>query len=103
MANSKTKSLVSIDVGGTNARFALAEVNDGKVVTVAEPTTFATGSVAGLAAAWQRFEDAQQGDLPRAAAIAVAGPVSENEIRFTNSHWVIRPADIGRELGVVST
>ena len=51
MANSKTKSLVSIDVGGTNARFALAEVNDGKVVTVAEPTTFATGSVAGLAAA----------------------------------------------------
>ncbi|HEX2793448.1 MAG TPA: glucokinase [Croceicoccus sp.] len=100
MAKDKSKSLVTIDVGGTNARFALAEVRDGKVVSVAEPTTFATGSVAGLAAAWQRFEDAQQGSLPRAAAIAVAGPVSEDEIRFTNSHWVIRPADIGSDLGV---
>ncbi|WP_144095694.1 glucokinase [Croceicoccus sediminis] len=100
MADKKSKSLVSIDVGGTNARFALAEVANGKVVSVDEPTTFATGSVDGLAAAWRRFEDSHPDGLPRAAAIAVAGPVNANEIRFTNSHWVIRPADIGAELGV---
>ncbi|RVQ69276.1 glucokinase [Croceicoccus ponticola] len=100
MTTKTTKSLVSIDVGGTNARFALAEVAGGKVVTVGDPTTFATGSVDGLAAAWQRFEDAQSGSLPRAAAIAVAGPVTATEIRFTNSHWVIRPAQIAAELGV---
>jgi len=97
---SEKKSLVTIDVGGTNARFALAQVAGGKVVSVAEPTTFATGSVAGLAAAWDRFSAAHPEGLPRAAAIAVAGPVSADEIRFTNSHWVIRPAGIAAELGV---
>lgn len=100
MSENAIKRLVTIDVGGTNARFALAEVADGKVVSVAEPTTFATGSVAGLAVAWDRFADAHPEGLPRAAAIAVAGPVAADEIRFTNSHWVIRPAEVAGELGV---
>lgn len=100
MSENEIKRLVTIDVGGTNARFALAEVANGKVVSVAEPTTFATGSVAGLAAAWERFADAHPEGLPRAAAIAVAGPVASDEIRFTNSHWVIRPAEVAGELGV---
>lgn len=100
MVANGTEQIVAIDVGGTNARFALAEVRGGEVAALHEPTTFATGSVAGLAAAWERFAQAHGGDLPRGAAIAVAGPVSEDEIRFTNSHWVIRPAQIGSELGV---
>ena len=94
------RQLVTIDVGGTNARFALAKVSGGNVVSVAEPTTFATGSVAGLAAAWERFAAAHPAGLPRAAAIAVAGPVAADEIRFTNSHWVIRPANLAAELDV---
>jgi glucokinase len=96
------QKLVAIDVGGTNARFAIAEVANGAVTRLAEPITFATGSVAGLAAAWQRFADAQDEPLPRAAAIAVAGPVSAETIKFTNSHWIIRPAEIASELGVDS-
>ncbi|WP_066557016.1 glucokinase [Croceicoccus bisphenolivorans] len=100
MSESSNKKIVTIDVGGTNARFAMAEVAGGKVVSVGEPTTFATGSVAGLAAAWERFADAHSEGLPRAAAIAVAGPVTADEIRFTNSHWVIRPREIAGELGV---
>lgn len=94
------RSLVTIDVGGTNARFALAEISGGKVVHVSEPTTFATGSVSGLAAAWRRFADAHADPLPRAAAIAVAGHVDAEEIPFTNSHWIIRPADIADQLDV---
>ena len=93
------QKLVAIDVGGANARFAIAEVANGAVTRLAEPITFATGSVAGLAAAWQRFADAQDEPLPRAAAIAVAGPVSAETIKFTNSHWIIRPAEIASELG----
>lgn len=96
------QKLVAIDVGGTNARFAIAEFANGAVTRLAEPITFATGSVAGLAAAWQRFADAQDEQLPRAAAIAVAGPVSAETIKFTNSHWIIRPAEIASELGVDS-
>ncbi|MAL26550.1 MAG: glucokinase [Croceicoccus sp.] len=96
------QKIVAIDVGGTNARFALAEVDHGSVTHLAEPVTLATGSVSGLAAAWKRFADSQGEPLPRAAAIAVAGPVSAQEIQFTNSHWVIRPADIASELGLDS-
>lgn len=100
MSDSTPQQVVAVDVGGTNARFAIAEVADGAVVSLAEPTTFATGSVAGLAAAWQRFAEARGQALPRAAAIAVAGPVAAEEIRFTNSHWVIRPSQLADELGV---
>ena len=101
MSKSKAgQQLVTIDVGGTNARFALARVADGKVVHLGAPATFATGSATGLKAAWDRFAEAQGEPLPRAAAIAVAGPVGGEEIRFTNSHWVIRPAQIADELGL---
>ena len=103
MANEKTTapvSLVAIDVGGTNARFALAAVQGGRVIRLDEPHTFATGSVAGLAAAWSRFGDAIGEPLPRNAAIAVAGPIKGDKITFTNSHWVIQPATIASDLGV---
>ncbi len=95
-----TTRVIAIDVGGTNARFALAEVADGHVISLGTPHTFATSSVAGLGAAWDRFADAVDYELPRAAAIAVAGPVTGEEIRFTNSHWVVKPAEIAEELKV---
>lgn len=98
----KSVKIVTIDVGGTNARFAIAEIGEGHVRHMGEPTTFATGGVSGLAAAWKRFEKTQPEALPRAASIAVAGPVNEDEIRFTNSHWVIKPAELADELGVDS-
>jgi len=101
-SESRPRQIVSVDVGGTNARFAIAEVDAGGVRHLGEPVTFATGSVAGLSAAWQRFAEVQADPLPRAAAIAVAGPVNSQEIRFTNSHWVLRPADIAADLGVES-
>ncbi|GGD65162.1 glucokinase [Croceicoccus mobilis] len=96
----KSQKIVSIDVGGTNARFAIAEVSAGRVEHLGEPVTFATGGVSGLAAAWQRFAEAQDEPLPRAAGIAVAAPLGDEEIRFTNSHWVIRPATIAQDVGL---
>lgn len=97
-SSSAPRQLVAIDVGGTNARFAPATVADGRVIHLAEPTTFATASCAGLAEAWQAFGATVSDDLPRSAAIAVAGPVAGGEIRFTNSHWTIRPDSIAEEL-----
>ncbi|MDT0574989.1 glucokinase [Croceicoccus sp. F390] len=94
----RSTDLVAVDVGGTNARFALAQISNGEVVSLDEPQTFATGSVSGLEAAWQRFAQSCAGELPRAAAIAVAAPLRGGEMRFTNSHWVIRPDRIAREL-----
>lgn len=97
-----SQKIVTIDVGGTNARFALATVCAGRVENLGEPITFATGGVSGLAAAWKRFAEAKSQPLPKAAAIAVAGPVGGEEIRFTNSHWVIRPSTLSDDLGLDS-
>lgn len=38
--------------------------------------------------------------MPRSIAIAVAGPVRGDVIRFTNNPWLIRPALIGEKLHV---
>ncbi|AKM09558.1 glucokinase [Croceicoccus naphthovorans] len=104
MVSDNVQKIVAIDVGGTNARFAIAEIANGRVVRLDNPTTFATGSVSGLSAAWDRFAEAHAkdrgGPLPKAAALAVAAPLTGEEVRFTNSHWVIRPAEIAGELGL---
>jgi glucokinase len=92
--------LVALDIGGTNARFALAEAQGGRVVSLAEPVTLHTADHASFRTAWERFADIVGQPLPRAAAIAIAGPVHGETIRFTNNPWVIRPAMLKEELGI---
>src|SRR3546814_1962356 len=47
------------------------------------------------------FRSRQQGGaLPRAVAIAIAGPTRGEIIRFTNNPWIIRPALINEKLTV---
>lgn len=91
--------LVAIDVGGTHARFAIAEVADGRVMSLGEATTLKTAEHGSFQLAWQEFARRAGGTLPPAVAIAVAGPVGGDVIRFTNNPWVIRPALIAERLG----
>ena len=88
------------DIGGTNARFALAEVADGKVVSLGEPVVLAAKDHAGLAEAWQAFGARLGEPLPRHAAFGLAGPVTGGPVRFVNSHWVVDPATLDGELGL---
>lgn len=92
--------IVSIDIGGTHARFALAEVEAGKVVSLADALTMPTADHASFQTAWQAFGEHLGQDLPRAVAIAVAGPVTGDLIKFTNNPWIIRPARIREKLNV---
>jgi glucokinase len=91
--------LVAVDIGGTHARFAIAEVADGKVGSLGEATTLKTADHASFQLAWQEFARLNGGTLPDATAIAVAGPVGGEIIRFTNNPWIIRPALIPEKLG----
>ena len=91
--------LVSVDIGGTHARFAIAEVEDGRVVTLGEPVTLKTAEHASLQTAWQAFEKKLGRETPKAAAIAVASPITGDVIRLTNNPWVIRPSLIPERLG----
>jgi len=91
--------LVTIDIGGTHARFAIAEIADG-AISLGEPVTLRTGEHASLQTAWEAF-GAQVGEpVPSAAAIAIAGPVTGETVRMTNNSWTIQTGSLDLQLGV---
>ncbi len=92
--------MVAVDVGGTHARFAIAETANGRVARLDEPVTLRTADHASFQTAWAAFGERLGRPLPRAAGIAVASPVRGDVIRLTNNPWVIRPALIPERLGV---
>jgi glucokinase len=87
------------DVGGTHARFALAEVEDGRVISLEDPVTLKTAEHASFQTAWEEFGRRREIELPHALAIALAGPVGGEILKLTNNPWVIRPALIPERLG----
>ncbi len=93
-------NLVTIDIGGTHARFALAEIGAGKVIRLGDATTLKTSDHASFQTAWEEFGRIIGTPLPEAAAIAIAGPVNGDVIKFTNNPWIIRPAMIREKLNV---
>jgi glucokinase len=87
-------------VGGTHARFALADLEGGRVVALGEPVTLKTNEHGSFQLAWQEFGRRSGIDLPNELAIAFAGPVGGDMLKLTNNPWVIRPALIKERLGV---
>jgi glucokinase len=93
--------LVVADIGGTHARFAVAHLEaSGRVMRLGAPQVMRCADHASLPAAWAAFGAGIGRPLPRAAAIAVAGPVGGAELKLTNNQWVIRPAEIDAALGL---
>ncbi|MFO1424018.1 MAG: glucokinase [Candidatus Competibacteraceae bacterium] len=71
------------DIGGTNARFALA-TPDGRIQSERVLSGADYPDLIQAAAAYLR---GIAGPHPRRAAVAVATPVTGDWIQFTNSHW----------------
>ncbi len=92
--------LVSVDVGGTHARFALAEVEAGRVVHLGEAITLRTAEHASFQTAWEDFGQQIGRPLPKAVGISIACPVQGEVLKLTNNPWIIRPAMIPEKLGV---
>jgi glucokinase len=88
------------DVGGTHVRFALAEIDSGRVVDLDDPVTLKTSEHGSFQLAWQEFGRRAGIDLPDSLAIAFAGPVGGDVLKLTNNPWVIRPALIKERLDV---
>lgn len=91
--------LVTVDIGGTHARFALATITADGAITLGEPITLQTADHGSFELAWQAFAAYAGRRLPGAAALSIAGPVEGEVIRFTNNPWTIRPAALGHEIG----
>jgi glucokinase len=95
-----TRRIVTADIGGTHARFALATLDGLGVVAVDEPVTLKTADHGSFQLAWEEFARRSGGSLPPALAISFAGPVGGELLKLTNNPWVIRPALIPDKLGV---
>ena len=94
-----TRQIAVADVGGTHARFALAEIDGGRVTSLGDPVTLKTSEHGSFQLAWQEF-CRRSGEHPNELAIAFAGPVGGELLKLTNNPWVIRPALIKERLDV---
>lgn len=82
------------DIGGTNARFALASAA-GEVTAIRNLATADHASLLDAARAYL----AETGARPTQGAFAVAGPVSGDEVRLTNLAWRFSVAEVRDALG----
>ena len=94
------RTIAVADVGGTHARFALAEVERGKVVRLGEPVTLKTADYASFQTATEAFTQHIGRALPHEMSMAFAGHVGGEVLKLTNNPWVIRPALMNPKLGI---
>ena len=92
--------IVCADIGGTNARFALAEIAGGRVQQLGDAVALKTAEHASLQTAWETFAAQLGRPPPRHAGIAIACPIAGEILKLTNNPWVIRPALFGEQLGL---
>ncbi len=93
-----TEPVLVADIGGTNARFALATCDEDRLVT-RDSQTFRAEDFETIRDATDAYLEAVRAK-PKAACFAVAGPVSDDVIEFTNSPWVLDVAKIKAALGL---
>ena len=84
------------DIGGTNARFAILPSRE---ATAIEFPTVATADYPDIDVALERAILTRTDIKPRSAVLAIAAPVTGDEIRLTNCPWTVRPKIMIDRLG----
>ena len=83
-----TASALLADIGGTNARFALADTTAAAPLLEGSVREYAVADFASLPDAARHYLD-ESGARVSSAVMAVAGRVDGDEARITNHPWVI--------------
>jgi glucokinase len=91
---SRNEQALLADIGGTNARFALAQRGEIGLIEHFRVTDFSSATEA-IAA----FLTRRAGASPEAAVLGVAGPVENNRCIITNSRWMIDAVDLQNRFG----
>ena len=93
--------LLLADIGGTNARFALADPDLAMPLLTSSVRDYRVADFPDCAqAAWHYLADVDA--HPSRAVFSVAGPVADDKVCFTNSSWIIDAATLGTQLGLAS-
>jgi glucokinase len=90
--------IVVADIGGTHARFGIAQLIDRRVVALDDIVTLKTIEHASWQTAWHAYAAKLGRALPAAAGVAIACPIIGDVLKLTNNPWVIRPAGMAAEL-----
>lgn len=94
----KDKTILVGDIGGTNARFAIADVHTLEMHHIGHRRT---ADFAGIHEAIQSYLATEAaGITPTHAAIAVACPVGDDTINLTNNHWRFSASELKSQLGL---
>lgn len=83
------------DVGGTNARLALCEVENG---ALSQAKTFSTSDYDSLQAVIRQYLDEQKQDINQ-GCIAIACPITEDWVEMTNHDWAFSTKAMKEALG----
>ena len=93
MAKVKPSLLVG-DIGGTNARFALA---DDKVAGFSGTATLKCADFDSAEAAIRHYLGSVGATSPDVICLAAAGAVVEQRVRITNNHWTLASDELASE------
>lgn len=94
------REIAVADIGGTHARFAIACLEGGAVRSLDCVVKLRASDHPSLQTAWEQYRRECGRELPREGAFAVAGPVGGEVLYFTNSSWMLRPAQVRDKLGL---
>ena len=102
MTASSTTPVLLADIGGTNARFALADVSQSAPLLLDSVRQYEVADFPSLPDAASRYLQ-DIGQRVDRAVLAVAGPVHGDEARITNFPWVISAQRTSAALGLRDT
>jgi glucokinase len=93
------ETLLIGDIGGTNARFAIA---DRERPGFSNAMTLRCADFAWADDAIRHYLDELSAGAPDVICLAAAGPVVDNTVQITNNHWTLNAADIAADFGIDS-
>ncbi|MDG6093831.1 glucokinase [Acetobacter sp. AN02] len=88
------------DIGGTNARFTLARIHDGRVEDLDAPLILPVRDFPDISSVWNAFIDHIGGRPPERLSLALPAPVDQAEITMANNPWTIVPSQLAGMLGL---
>lgn len=89
--------LVIGDIGGTNARFAIANPES---PGFSNAVTLQCADYASADDAIRHYLNEQSAEAPDVICLAVAGPVVDNVVSVTNNHWTLDAKSIGADFKI---
>jgi glucokinase len=91
------KTLLIGDIGGTNARFAIANP---ECPGFSDAMTLQCADYASADDAIRHYLDVLMAAPPDVICLAVAGPVINGKVQVTNNHWTLSAADTAADFSI---